>query len=126
MTSDVTESVTSLIIDGVTYPTDIRANGDTLINNPNEFTITNFNISIIDEDGIFAYDLNSNFTDTSGATVEPVSFSYILEGGDERRITFDLSSLNGDYSIYNFLNTIYGSIPAGTTEVTLSSLVLHF
>ena len=126
LTSDVTESVTSLTIDGVTYPTDIRANGNTLINNPNEFTITNFNISIIDEDGIFAYDLNSNFTNTSGATVEPVSFSYILEGGDERRITFKLSSLNGDYSIYNFLNTIYGSIPAGTTEVTLSSLVLHF
>ena len=126
LTSDVTESVTSLTIDGVTYPTDIRANGNTLINNPNEFTITNFNISIIDEDGIFAYDLNSNFTNTSGATVEPVSFSYILEGGYEGRTTFKLSSLNGDYSIYNFLNTIYGSIPAGTTEVTLSSLVLHF
>ena len=132
LTSEVTNKVTSITIaDGndeddasVAYDEDVKyQNGEKPQPNPNEFTITDFNISIMSGEGIFAIDLNSTFINESGATVEPVSFSYDLNG---KRKSFALEAMNGDYSIYNFLNIIYSGLPNDTTALTIEDITLHF
>ncbi len=123
LTSEVTNKITSLTINGITYQDGVKANGEDIVDNPNQFTLTNFNISIMNANGIFAIDLNSTFTDESGATVEPVSFSYYL---NSQRRTFALEDMNGDYSIYNFLNIIYSGLSGSETTLTIEDITLHF
>ena len=123
LTSEVTNKITSLTINGITYEDGVKANGEDIVDNPNQFTLTNFNISIMNANGIFAIDLNSTFTDEFGATVEPVSFSYYL---NSQRRTFALEDMNGDYSIYNFLNIIYSGLSGSETTLTIEDITLHF
>ncbi len=123
LTSEVTNKITSLTINGITYQDGVKANGEDIVDNPNQFTLTNFNISIMNANGIFAIDLNSTFTDEFGATVEPVSFSYYL---NSQRRTFALEDMNGDYSIYNFLNIIYSGLSGSETTLTIEDITLHF
>lgn len=123
LTSEVTNKITSLTVNGVNYQEGIKANGESIENNPNNFTLTDFNASIMDEHGIFAINLNSTFTDEFGATVEPVSFSYYL---NNQRRTFALEDMNGDYSIYNFLNIIYSGLSGSETTLTIEDITLHF
>ena len=122
LTSEVTNKITSLTINGITYEDGVKANGEDIVDNPNQFTLTNFNISIMNANGIFAIDLNSTFTDDYGV-VKPVSFSYHLNG--ERR-SFALEAMNGDYSIYNFLNIIYSELSGSETTLTIEDITLHF
>ena len=122
LTSEVTNKITSLTINGITYQDGVKANGEDIVDNPNQFTLTNFNISIMNTNGIFAIDLNSTFTDDYGV-VKPVSFSYDLNGN---RRSFALEAMNGDYSIYNFLNIIYSGLPNDTTALTIEDISLHF
>lgn len=123
LTSEVTNKITSLTINGITYQDGVKANGEDIVDNPNQFTLTNFNISIMNANGIFAIDLNSTFTDEFGATVEPVSFSYYL---NSKRRTFALEDMNGDYSIYNFLNIIYSGLSGSETTLIIEDITLHF
>lgn len=122
LTSEVTNKITSLTINGITYEDGVKANGEDIVDNPNQFTLTNFNISIMNANGIFAIDLNSTFTDDYGV-VKPVSFSYDLNG---HRRSFALEAMNGDYSIYNFLNIIYSELLGSETTLTIEDITLHF
>lgn len=132
LTSEVTNKITSITIadgndegdESVAYDEDVKyQNGEKPQPNPHEFTITDFTISMMSDDGIFAIDLNSTFINESGATVEPVSFSYSL---NSQRGTFALEDMNGDYSIYNFLNIIYSGLSGSETTLTIEDITLHF
>lgn len=136
LTSEVTNKIASITIadgdfenpendESISYEGVVGyENEGSFVAKSSEFKITDFNISILSSEKVFDIDLSKKFVNEEGNYVEPYLISAVIEG---KRVNVELSALNGDYTIYNFLNNIYENYLVGSgTDIIISDLILHF
>lgn len=111
--------ITSVTVDGVNY-----VGVSDVANNPNDKTYTeaDFTVSILSEEGFLRKD-PAKVTNESGETATFIGFYYTLN--NDRTTWFDLSALDDDYSIFNFLNVLVGMNSDLSGPIPLGTITFH-
>lgn len=119
ITSVVDCKITSVIVDGVNYEGNIN-----LPDNPDDekYTEADFTVSILSEEGFLRKD-PAKVTNESGETATFIGFYYTLN--NDRTTWFDLSALDDDYSIFNFLNVLVGMNSDLSGPISLGTIIFH-